>query len=227
MRAPLSIVIPTLDAADDLPGTLAALAEGLEAGLIRELVVSDGGSADATRAAAYAAGAIFAQGPAGRGGQLARGARQAGGDWLLFLHPDTQLGAGWSRAILDHMRDRPNRAGHFRLAVRARGTAPRLVSGWANLRARAFGLPCGDQGLLISRRLYDAVGGYRDIPVMEDVAIARALAGRLSPIPAIAATGAGRHAQGGWVRREGRNMLALARYLMGADPERLARASTK
>ena len=224
MRAPVSIIVPTLDAADDLPATLASLAEGLQAGLIRELILSDGGSADAIGAVADAAGAVLIAGPKGRGGQLRRGAQAAQGDWLLFLHADTRLGPGWAGAVLAHLRDNADRAAYFRLRFRASGPAPRVVAGWANLRARLFGLPYGDQGLLIARDLYLAAGGHPDIPLMEDVALARALSGRLAALDATAHTSAARYQRQGWLRRGGRNLLILVRYLLGADPARLARA---
>ena len=227
MRAPVSVIVPTLDAEAELPAALACLGEGLDAGLIRELVIADGGSTDGTGAIAEAAGAVFVEGPAGRGGQLRRGAAAAQGEWLLFLHADSRLAPGWSGALLQHLRDRADRAGYFRLAFRAEGPAPRLVAGWANLRARALGLPYGDQGLLVSRTLYDRSGGYPDIPLMEDVAIARALAGQLAPIDAAVFTSAERYRRRGWIRRGGRNLMTLTRYLLGADPERLARSYSR
>ena len=223
MRAPLSVVIPTLNAAGELPAVLRSLGEGLEAGLIRELVISDGGSADATRGIADAAGAVFLEGPAGRGGQLRRGAEAAQGAWLLFLHGDTRLGPGWAGAVRGHLGDRTAQAGYFRLGFRAEGAAPRIVAGWANLRARALGLPYGDQGLLIGRGLCEEIGAYPDSPRTEDVEVARALRGRLALLPATAWTSAERYQRQGWVRRGGRNLVTLARYLMGADPKRLAR----
>lgn len=222
MRAPLSVVIPTLNAAAVLPETLAALGEGLAEGLIRELVITDGGSTDATRDIAEAAGAIWISGPPGRGGQLRRGAAAAAGEWLLVLHADTQLAPGWTQAVLAHFARGDGRAAYFRLRFRADGLAPRLVAGWANLRSQMLGLPYGDQGLLISRALYDKVGGYPDQPLMEDVAIARALRGRLVVLGAEALTDATRFQQDGWMRRGGRNLWTLARYFAGVPPERLA-----
>ena len=136
MRAPISIVIPTLNAASVLPETLAHLAEGLGEGLIRELVISDGGSSDGIRALAEEAGAIFVEGPAGRGGQLARGIAAAEGPWFLALHADTHLSEGWSEAVFAHLRDHTDRAGYFRLAFRARGPAPTVFAAWANMRSR-------------------------------------------------------------------------------------------
>lgn len=223
MQAPLSIVIPTLDAAPALPATTEALLEGVARGLVRELVISDGGSGDETAAAARALGAVWVSGPAGRGGQLSRGAHAAQAPWLLFLHADTHLAPGWSDAVLDHMNQAPDKAGYFRLAFRSEARAARIVAGWANWRARVLGLPYGDQGLLIPRALYDATGGYPDQPLMEDVAMARALNGRLVELPAEARTSPARYETEGWLRRGRRNLTTLCRYWLGADPRRLAR----
>lgn len=221
MRAPISVIIPTLDAAAELPLCLNGLGEGLEAGLIRELILSDGGSTDDTLALADRAGAEVVAGPPSRGGQIGRGIAAASGPWLLILHADTRLCPGWAAAALAHI-ERSDRAGWFRLAFRAEGVMPRLTAAWANLRA-GCGLPYGDQGLLAPRALLDSVGGYPDLPLMEDVALARALRGRLAGLPAVAETSAARYQAQGWVRRGARNLVTLARYLAGADPHRLAR----
>ncbi|WP_428515486.1 TIGR04283 family arsenosugar biosynthesis glycosyltransferase [Roseovarius sp.] len=222
MRAKLSVVMPTLNAENGLRRSLPALAEGLEAGLIRELVISDGGSDDATVRVAEAAGARLVEGAASRGGQLRRGAEVAQGDWLLFLHADSVLSPGWAEIVKDHIAAGRGAAA-FRLAFDAQGVAPRLVAGWANLRSRLFGLPYGDQGLLIPRTEYDAARGYRDIPLMEDVAMAQALGRRITLLGAVATTSAERYRRDGWLRRGGRNLLLLLRYLAGARPEELAR----
>jgi rSAM/selenodomain-associated transferase 2 len=219
MRAPVSVIIPTLNAEAEFAFCLNGLGEGLEAGLIRELIVSDGGSTDDTLAIAETAGATILSGPPGRGGQLRRGAEAASGDWFLFLHADTRLCSGWTNPVLTHLHS--DRAGWFRLAFRADGPMPRLVAAWANLRSRA-GLPYGDQGLLIPRHLYLEAGGYPDIPLMEDVALARHLKGRLTALTATAETSAAAYLRDGWLRRGASNLTLLARYLVGADPDRLA-----
>ncbi len=221
MRAKLSVVIPTLDAAEELARSLPALAEGLEAGLIRELVISDGGSRDDTLRIADAAGAVVVSGPASRGGQLRRGAARAGGPWLLFMHADMVLPPGWPAVVQRHMPT--GRPAYFRLRFDAPGPAARLVAGWANLRARLLHLPYGDQGLLIARADYDAAGGFPDIPLMEDVAIARRLGRRLCRLPVTVTTSAERYRRAGWLRQGARNLWRLIRYLAGADPARLAR----
>ncbi|MCR8828110.1 TIGR04283 family arsenosugar biosynthesis glycosyltransferase [Pseudosulfitobacter koreensis] len=219
MRAPISVVIPTLDAAPQLAGCLAALVEGLEAGLIRELIVSDGGSQDDTTTLADAWGAHVVSGPASRGGQLRRGVDAAQGLWLLVLHADTVLQEGWAGVVAEHIQT-SDRAGWFRLRFDRGG---RFVAGWANLRSR-LGLPYGDQGLLMPRGLYDAVGGYADQPLMEDVAMARRLRGRMVRLDAVAVTSAAKYRQQGWVKRGGRNLWTLMRYAGGVSPERLAQS---
>ncbi len=227
MRAPVSIVIPTLNSGADLPATLASLGVGLEAGLIRELVVSDGGSTDETLSQSRSAGAVLVTGTAGRGGQLSRGAVAAQGDWLLFLHADTWLDERWPDAVRSHLSHYPDRAGYFRLAFRSEGFALRFVAGWANLRSYLFGLPYGDQGLLVPRNMYEEAGGYREIPLMEDVAIVRSLSGKLRPLPVEASTSAERYHRNGWMRQGFRNLTLLLRYLSGADPEHLLRIYTR
>ena len=221
MRAPLSVIIPTLNAGEALPACLTALMEGLEAGLIRELIISDGGSEDATNALAEAWGAEVLTGPASRGGQLRRGCAAAQGTWLLVVHADTVLAPGWSAAVREAM-GKPQ-ARWFRLRFDQGGLAAGFVARWANLRSH-LGLPYGDQGLLISRELYNAVGGYPDQPLMEDVALARLLRGRLRALPTVAVTSAAKYAAQGWLRRGGRNLWLLLRYFAGAQPETLARA---
>lgn len=221
MPAPISIVIPTLNADSTLSACLHALMEGLHAGLIRELIISDGGSTDLTLDLAEEAGAELVDGPASRGGQLQRGCALAKGDWVLILHADTVLEPGWTNSVSDHLASKSPAA--FRLSFSAKGLAPRWVAGWANLRSRLFSLPYGDQGLLVPRDVYLRAGGYNDQPLMEDVALARALP-RITLLDSCAVTGAERYERTGWLRRGARNLWTLTRYLLGADPKRLAQA---
>ena len=222
MRAPISVVIPTLNAEAALPGCLAALFEGLNAGVIRELVIVDGGSKDETVKIAEEAGATVVRSAPSRGGQLRAGVEASKGDWVLVLHADTQLAEGWSYVVAGHLSG--EKAGYFKLRFDRKGLAPRIVAGWANLRSRLLGLPYGDQGMLVSRALYDEVGGYPDIPLMEDVALARVLKGQVVPLEAHAFTSADKYVRQGWLRRGGRNLWMLVRYFAGVSPEKLAEA---
>ncbi len=221
MRAELSVVIPTLNAETGLPACLASLMDGVEAGVIRELVISDGGSTDATLQIAEEVGAVVVTGAASRGGQLRRGVARAEGAWILVLHSDCTLPPGWAEAVMAQMQT--GAPAYFRLRFDARGLAPALVAIWANCRARFLGLPYGDQGLLIARQDYEAIGGYPDQPLMEDVAIARALRGRLKRLPLPITTSADKYQRYGWLRRGARNLTLLIRYLLGADPRNLTR----
>ncbi|HEX6860106.1 MAG TPA: TIGR04283 family arsenosugar biosynthesis glycosyltransferase [Caulobacteraceae bacterium] len=216
-------MIPTLNAATGLPHALAPLVPAAVTALVREVIVADGGSADATLAIADDAGAKIVRTERGRGVQLAAGCAAAKGDWLLVLHADTVLGEGWDKAAAEHIARHREKAGYFRFALDDGGVRARLWERGVAARCAVMGLPYGDQGLLISRGLYEAVGGFRSLPLMEDVDLVRRLRGRLRPLPAAAATSAERYRREGYVGRSVKNAVLLARYLAGADPERLAR----
>ena len=220
----ISVVIPTLDAAAHFGRALAPLVPAVAEGLVRELIVSDGGSTDATLAIADGVGARIVEGPKGRGRQLIAGAAVARGEWLLFLHADTALEEGWSREAGRFMAASPSRAAAFRFAFDDETAAARRAAWWVAIRCKLLALPYGDQGLLISRALYDEIGGYRDLPLMEDVDIVRRIGrARFTMLNARAVTSAEKYRRDGYGRRARRNLVLLARYLLGADPATLAR----
>jgi rSAM/selenodomain-associated transferase 2 len=222
----LTIVIPTLNAARTIEATLAALAAARESGLAFDVVVSDGGSTDATPALARAAGAKVVTGPKGRGRQLSRGAGAATGTWLLFLHADTRLAPGWSEAVRAFRAapDNANKAGYFDLVLDDGCRAARRIEALVRLRCRLFALPYGDQGLLVARATYDAVGRFRDLPLMEDVDLVRRLGrARMIPLEHAAITSAERYRCDGWWRRPLQNLACLALYFLGVPPRRLVR----
>jgi rSAM/selenodomain-associated transferase 2 len=219
----LSIVIPTLNAAETLPETLAALRRSALPG---EVIVVDGGSTDATVSVAQSAGAQVVVAQRGRGTQLAAGAAAAAGNWLLFLHADCRLDADWETAVAAFLAapDAASRAGYFDFAVDDPTAAARRLERIVAWRCRTLALPYGDQGLLIARTLYDAVGGFAPLPLMEDVDLVRRLGRRrLAPIGARAITLADRYRRGGYVRRPLRNLLCLTLYFAGVPPSRIVR----
>ena len=219
----ISVVIPTLDAADDLPGALASLSGCT---LIGEIIVSDGGSHDETVRIAEISGARIVSGPPGRGTQLAAGAAAASGEWLLFVHADCRLGAEWRKAVAKFVAQPggAKHAGYFAFALDDPDPAARRLERIVAWRCRVLGLPYGDQGLLISRRLYDAIGGFAPIPLMEDVDFVRRLGRRrLAPIPASIIVSARRYRRDGYLRRPLRNLLCLSLYFAGVPPARIAR----
>lgn len=222
MAAPVSVIIPTLNAVSSIGPTMASLMQGIHAGIIREVILSDGGSRDDIHRLADVTGAVLVTASQrGRGWQLREGAATATADWMLFLHADTSLESNWVDAVARQLQD-PQTAGYFRLAFDAKGVMPALFAGWANVRSRVFRLPFGDQGLLIHRRLYDAVGGYPALPLLEDMVISRRIGRRLVPLAATATTSAERYRRDGWIRRGSRNLAIQALFLMGRDPRELA-----
>jgi rSAM/selenodomain-associated transferase 2 len=221
MTAPLvAIVIPTVDEEATLAALLGDIAR-LE--VPHEVVVSDGGSADATREVARAAGARVVEGPRGRGTQLRAGVAATGAPLVCCLHADVRLDRS-ARADLAALAAR-GRSGAwcFRLRIDGRRWSYRIVEWAANTRTRIIALPYGDQGLVVSRSTYDAVGGYRDVPLMEDVLIARALgrAGGISLLGSELVVSARRWERDGILRRSITNFVILARFTLGASPERL------
>ena len=223
---PLSVIIPTLDAAACLPATLAALDEGRSPGLLSEVLVVDGGSADETVALARAHGAHVVAAPRGRGIQLAAGGAAATGDWLLFLHADTRPGRGWSEATAGFIADPANRAraGYLRFCLGDSGSAARRIEAAVRWRCSRLALPFGDQGLLIAAALYRALGGFRPLPLMEDVDMVRRLGRhRLVPLGADAITSAARYRRDGYVMRPLRNLACLSLYFLGVPPRLLLR----
>ena len=219
-RPRLSIIIPTLNAAGDLPGVLAALNPH------DEIIVVDGGSSDGGPALARSLGAIVLDSPPGRGGQLATGADAATADWLLFLHADTLPAPDWRDTVDRHMkaRDSARRAAYFRFRLDDPSVRARRLERLVAARVALFSLPYGDQGLLIHRDLYRAVGGYRRLPLMEDVDLVWRLGRRrLTQLDIAATTSARRWRQDGWLRRSALNLLCLALFRLGTPTPLIAR----
>lgn len=225
----LSVIIPTLNAGSRLAECLDALVEPVIEGLVKQVIVVDGGSSDDTLKIADGFGAKILSTPPGRGGQMKAGAAAASGDWLLFLHADTVLQNEWAAEAVVFIEKNPCHAGVFTLAFDAPGLAPRIVSAGAMLRTKLFKSPYGDQGFLISKAIYEEIGGYRDMPLFEDVDIVQRLlqtkgADALHILAAKAVTSAERYEREGYLRQVFKNALLLARFHLGASPEKLSEA---
>lgn len=220
----LSIVIPTLNPGPRFGAVLAALVSGAVEGLVKEVVVADAGSTDRTLELAEEAGCRVIAAEKGRGGQLRAGAAAAKGDWLLFLHADTVLSPDWVKAVAAHVARHPDKAGYFRLRFDDPSSTARLWEKGVALRCAVLGLPYGDQGLLVSRAVYDEAGGYPDQPLMEDVELVSRLGrGRLRLLHAEAETDADKFRRDGWLARSARNVFFLIAWGMGTDPREIAR----
>jgi rSAM/selenodomain-associated transferase 2 len=170
--ASVSVVIPTLDEADRLPAVIAALRREAE---LREVIVADGGSGDGTPALAVSLGAIVVAGERGRGQQLRAGAAHAGGEVLLFLHADSAFPAGGLAAICAALeRDPRIPGGNFLTVFDGESAFARWLTGFYAW-LRRFALYYGDSGIFVRRSVYERIGGFKPMPLMEDYEFVRRL----------------------------------------------------
>lgn len=217
MTTDIDVVIPTLNAARSLAPTLHSL--GGDHGLRLSVTVCDGCSRDDTTTIARQAGAVVLVTEPGRGRQLSDGAKVGSAPWLLFLHADTTLSTGWAPAVRQFMAMPAPKAGYFRLRLASADPRARRLERLVAWRCRVFGLPYGDQGLLIERDFYRRTGGFRPLPLMEDVDFVRRIGRRnLSALDAEALTSAERYERDGWLLRPTRNLGCLALYFAGLSP---------
>ena len=179
----ISVIIPTLNAAETLASTLEALIPAAVQGLVREVVVADGGSTDQTQRIADGVGADTVAGGATRSSRVIGGAQRAKMPWLLFLNPDAVLDTGWEREAeqvigkVDSCRIAPS-AAVFRYSIDDDGFAPRAVETLTNWGGALFGFAHAEQGLLIPRAMYASLGGFRPMPLLEDIDLTRRIGRR-------------------------------------------------
>jgi len=219
---PLSIIVPVLDEASSIEATLAAV-QPLRS-RSAEVVVVDGGSRDATRSLALPLADRVIDAPRGRASQMNAGARAGSGAVLLFLHADTLLPEG--AADLVQRLDASGREwGRFDVAIAGADPLLALVALLMNARSRLTGIATGDQAIFVRRAAFEAVGGFPEIPLMEDVALSKKLKRRSAPLclRERVLTSGRRWERHGTLR----TILLMWRlrlaYALGADPHRLAR----
>lgn len=218
-RPYLSVIIPTIDEAQQMARTLTAAASP-----DAEIIVSDGGSTDQTLQIASSLGARIITGRRGRAGQQNRGAAAARGEVLLFIYADTRLPRNYVNYVFETLMDRRTRLGAFRFATDFDTPAMRRMTFCANLRAGWLNLPCGDQGLFLHKRDFDAVGGFPDVPIAEDRYLVHRLArnGRISMAPVAAVTSGRRWQRLGPMRAAIINAIIAVGSLTRIAPEHLA-----
>jgi rSAM/selenodomain-associated transferase 2 len=219
----ISVIIPTLNEEKHINGCIESiLAEGTDC----EIIVVDGGSADRTVELANGyEGVRVVRAGRGRGLQMNRGALSANGSVFLFLHADTRLEGGWSRDVDAALSDNAVAAGAFTLRIKGDERHFRLIELSVKVRCAVFGLPYGDQGIFVRREVFEKLGGYRDIPLMEDVDLARRMkgTGRIVLLPGKAVTSARKWSREGWLRVSLMNQFLMILFRLGVDPGRLAK----
>ncbi len=221
----LAVVIPTLNEVQSLPLLLTDL-DALDGVGSLEIIVSDGGSRDGTIGYAVSAGARLVRATRGRARQLNAGARAARGDWLLFLHADCRLGAEARRALLAALEPSSGlQAAVFRFAIDLPTFWRRFIEAGQAVREGLSGLAYGDQGLLVRRELFESVGGYPDLPLMEDVAMIRRLRCEtaIRRLPAKLLTSGRRYVRDSVVRTWLKHTALITLYYAGVSPHRLGR----
>ncbi len=224
MPLSISIIVPVVNEAKVLP----CLLRDARDWRVSEVVIVDGGSSDETLSLIRNAPYVKAiTSPKGRCHQMNAGAAAATGDLLLFLHADSILpipSSLWINEITTALTDPHVVGGTFRLAIRPSSLFLKWISMIANLRSLFLGLPYGDQGIFVRSNVFKQMGGYRDIPLMEDVEFIQRLKqeGKIVLLKQVIATSARRWERGGAMVSL-RNILLLILYFLGVCPTRLAR----
>lgn len=216
----ISVIIPALNEATRIEATI----QSAFAGQPHEMIVVDGGSADDTASVAQAAGARVIRNLPGRAAQMNAGAALASGEVLMFLHADTVLPEAWSGPVQRALQEPGVVGGAFRFQIAGSFPGKRLVEWMTNLRSHRLQLPYGDQAIFMRRAQFEELGGFANLPIMEDYEFIRRLraSGRIVILNE-AVTTSGRRWEGiGLVRTTFINRLMLAGYHLGVHPQRLA-----
>jgi len=218
----LSVIIPALNEAAAITATLQALQPLRERG--HEVIVVDGGSQDLTADLSRPLADRVIQASVGRATQMRVGAAAAAGSVLWFLHADTIAPQHADRLILETLQHPRTGWGRFDVQLSQTRLLLRCVAWMMNQRSRISGIATGDQGLFVRRRIYDGVGGFPEIPLMEDVALSRALRrhGRPARIRQPLVSSPRRWLAHGVLRTILRMWALRLAYFLGVSPARLA-----
>jgi rSAM/selenodomain-associated transferase 2/rSAM/selenodomain-associated transferase 1 len=217
----LSIIVPALNEAATIESTLSHL-QGVDN---LQVIVVDGGSTDETVDLARRQGARVLQTQPGKARQMNCGAAAATGEVLVFLHADTRLPENFNRQILAALNQTGVVAGAFRLTIDLRAAGIRFIEGVADLRSRYLQLPYGDQALFMKKSVFEAMGGFAELPIMEDFVLVRRLRrqGKIAILPAAVLTSPRRWQHFGILKTWLVNQMIVIAFYLGISPERLAR----
>jgi len=217
----ISVIIPTLNEAADIAPTLKQAQKGVNV----ETIIVDGGSRDNTTEIARVHGAKVLSTSPSRAGQMNAGASIATGDIYLFLHADTRLPDRFDVHVRRTMQQSDVAAGAFKLRIDSDGSSLRIMEQVANLRSRYLKKPYGDQALFLNAALFHSLGGFPDLPIMEDYELIRLLGkkGRVVVLPQTVVTSPRRWLNIGVWRTWMINQLVILGYYLGISPEKLAR----
>ncbi len=217
----ISVIIPTLNEAGTIVRALASAGTGRDI----ETIVVDGGSEDETVALAEAAGARVIRSDPGRSRQMNQAADSARGKILLFLHADTSLPAGFDQQARRITAQEGIVAGAFRLAINGPAPSLRLIEKVANCRSTWLQMPYGDQALFLKARVFDSLGGFRDLPLMEDFDVVRRLRrmGKIVIAPQCVLTSDRRWRTRGPWKTTLLNQISIAAYYLGVPLNQIAR----
>ena len=216
----LSVIIPTLNEAASIKGTITQLLQSKEV----EIVVVDGGSRDNTAELARLLGAKVLLTDASKAVQMNAGAAASVGDVLLFLHADTQLPDNFDAKVMATVSQNGFCAGAFSLGIGSDARGLRFIERVANWRSRFFQMPYGDQALFVCRDLFNEIGGFPDLPIMEDFELIRRLRrkGKISILPDCVRTSPRRYLNFGIFKTWCLNQFIIVAYYLGVPTERLA-----
>ena len=219
----ISVILPVFNESLLLPSVLQSLARYQDGNF--EVIVADGGSSDGTLSIAKQFSDKVVLSPKGRGIQMNQGANLAEGEILLFLHADSTLDPKGLDAIRESLRDDHMVGGAFRLSIDSSHWGLRLVSFGANLRTALSRIPYGDQGIFVRKKVFDRMGGFQDLPFMEELDFFRRLKkeGKVSLLRERIRTSPRRWYREGILKVTLRNQVFLALYYFGVSPHRLVR----
>ena len=214
-----SIIMPVLNEAAVLPYALQQLIEGIAYLSEVEIIISDGGSTDNSSACAAEFPVLLVDAPKGRARQMNAGASKAMGEWLVFLHADTRLPDGWMAAIENSGAD----WGRFNVRLSGPQRLLRLVEWMMNWRSCKTAVATGDQAMFFRRDLFERLGGYPDLPLMEDIAISKSARAYSRPacLECYVITSSRRWEQRGIIRTIVLMWWLRFAYWLGISPETL------